>query len=54
MQHRWQKVLDWIQGGHQPSKHGARQPPAQTEEVTIELKLQLCSRWKKFVWVTSG
>lgn len=30
----------------------AGQPPAQTEEVTIELMLQLCFRWKKFVWVT--
>lgn len=32
----------------------AGQPPAQTEEVTIELMLQLCFSWKKFVWVTWG
>lgn len=38
--------------GTNPASAVAGQPPAQTEEVTIELMLQLCFRWKKFVWLT--
>lgn len=48
------RVLGWIWVGTSLASMVARQAPAQTEEVTIELVLQLCFRWKQFVWVTSG